>query len=156
MMGAAFSLLGVASVGIAFWNPMWGWVLYAAVVFMLLTILASVRRRQWFDEIPGLSRLANAHLRKFGHSYSRPYAAASFSRTASLLVLLSIALGAVSALTGFWWGIALAAASHLILGPVAAAFNPTQFFTEPDEIAAHTEIVTYFQQNPPREPIRWE
>jgi len=131
-----------------FFSPLWGWVILAVPeVWLVLTILSL--KRQKLGPVAELSPAANDLVRRFGHFYSRPFAGRDHSAACSALMFGGALVGLAGLVDSHWWGLGVAAANWFGMGPLAREFNPTLFFTEPEEVAAHEEIVAFLQRPQP-------
>ena len=142
MLGCLAVVFGVAAVGTALFYPAGAWLFYVVPVAWLLLTYFSVRQQK-YKYIPELSPQANAMLQKYGHSYTMPYGSRDFSAAASAMSMSAAVVGIVGALKGFWWGLALAVVTYVAMNLVAQRLNPTSFLRDPDEKAAHLEVIEW-------------
>lgn len=61
-------------------------------------------------------------------------------------------LAAIGAFKGFWWGLAIGLVAYGVAAFLARQFNPTKFFTDDRERAAHDELVALIQNESPGHP----
>ena len=126
----------------SFFDPRWAWAPLIVVAALLGLVLASVKSQKW-QYIPELSPQANELFQRFGHFYTRPFAGRDFSGACSTLQFGAVAVAVVGLFKGFWWGAGIAAAFWFGVGPMAMAFNPTNFLADPVLRTAHQEIIDW-------------
>lgn len=132
-----FSLVVIA---VAFISPLWGWILIAIPILLLLLTLWALKKGKP-KYVPELSPEANRMLVKFWYYYNMPMASRDYSATASTLMFVGVLLAVVGGFRHFWWGIALGVTNWLVMGFVASAFNPSNFLLDENERRVHAEIM---------------
>jgi hypothetical protein len=131
----------------AFFSPSWAWSPLAIAAVFVMLVLLSLKRKKW-QHVDDLSPEANDLLMRYGHYYALPYSGRDFSAAVSTLMFAAVALGVLGALKGFWWGLLIGAALWFALGPIAKAFNPTNFLDNPLDQRAHEEIIRWVTTRP--------
>lgn len=135
-------LISLTAVIVLLFSLLWGWLILAVPAGFLLISLVVEKMKRW-PKVPELSEAANRMLEEFGHYYAMPFAGRDFSSSASTLMFAGGALGIVSVLEGFWWGIGLGILNWFVMGYVARAFNPSVFLRTAEELAAHEEVINW-------------
>ena len=139
----------LVSVILSFISPIWSWLpIGLCFVFMLITLMV-LKQRKW-QHVDELSPAANQMLQKFGYYYSMPFAATEFSSSASTIQVAAVAIGILGAFQGFWWGLGLSAITWFVMGPVSAAFNPSNFLQDSSMQMAHQEVIGWIMSQPDR------
>ncbi len=134
------TLFSLVVIAVAFFSPLWGWILIAIPIFLLLVTLWGLKKGKP-RYVPELSPEANRMLVKFWYYYNMPMASRDYSSTASTLMFVGAALTIVGLFRQFWWGIALGLVNWLGMGFVASAFNPSNFLLDENERRVHAEIM---------------
>lgn len=137
--------LSLGSIGWAFFSPLWAWSPLVTSAALLLFTFFGVKQKKW-RYVEELSPSANEMLQKFGHYYSMPFAGRDFSGAASTIQFAAVAVGIIGAFKGFYWGLGVAVAFWFVLGPVAMAFNPTNFIRGSHLETAHEEVLAWVMQ----------
>ncbi len=132
----------IAAIITAFFSATWAWALIAPPALFLIFTLRALKKKRW-KHIPELSEPANLMIQKFGHYYLHPRAGGDFSASCSALMITGILIAIIGAIKGFWWGIALAVTNYVVMGPMARAFNPANFLSDPVERLAHNEVISF-------------
>lgn len=135
-------LISLIAVGWSFYSPRWAWTPLVAGALLLSLTWFGNRQKKW-RYVEEISPGANEMLQKFGAYYSMPFAGSDFSAATSTLQFASVALGVIGAFKGFWWGLAGTAVFWFGLGPVAMAFNPTNFIRGTRLQPAHDEVIAW-------------
>jgi hypothetical protein len=132
----------------SFFRPVWAWAPLCLLALFFLSVLLSLRLKKW-HYVPELSTGANEMLQKFGHYYSMPFAGRDFSSACSVVQFAAVAVAAVGAFKGLWWGIPLALLFWFVLGAAAMSYNPTNFIqNQPTLLAAHEEVIEWLTSKP--------
>ncbi|MEK7408676.1 MAG: hypothetical protein AAB225_26720 [Acidobacteriota bacterium] len=142
-------VISVGSIGWAFFSPLWAWTPLVTAAALLLLTLLGVKQKKW-RYIEELSPAGNEMLPKFGHYYAMPFAGRDFSAAASTIQFAAVAVGIIGAVKGFYWGLGIAVAFWFVLGPVAMAFNPTNFIRGSHLESAHEEVISWVMQQSQR------
>ncbi len=140
-------LASLAAAGIAlFTTPGWGWVIIGLLdAFIMLTFWAA-KGRYRFEYVEELSPEANAMLQRYGHYFAMPFASRDLSASAATSQFAGVALGIISALRSFWWGLALAAMNWFLMGAVAVGLSPAApIAQDPAARIAHDEVVAWLR-----------
>lgn len=135
-------LVSLAAIVAGVFSAGWGWGILAVPIVLLLLGLFGIRQNRW-KHIPELSDDANQMLQKFGLNYTMPSAGRDFSASASALMFAGIALGIISVIKGFWWGLGIGGVNWFLMLYISRAFNPTNFLKTPFEIMAHEEVIAW-------------
>jgi len=140
-------LAALAAAGIAlFTRPEWGWLAIGLVDAFIMVTFWSAKRRYRFKYIEELSPEANAMLQRYGHYFAMPFASRDFSASAATSQFAGVALGIISAISTFWWGVALAGANWFLMGAVAVGLSPAaSIAVDPAARIAHDEVVAFLQ-----------
>ncbi len=136
-----FSLVVIA---VAFFSPLWGWILIAIPILLLLMTLWALKKGKP-KYVPELSPEANTMLQRFWHFYNMPFASRDYSATASTLMFVGAALTIVGLFRQFWWGIALGLVNWFGMAHVARGFNPSNLLTENGR-KVHAEIMAWINR----------
>lgn len=138
-------VFGIAAIVTAFFHPVLAWGVLALPLGWILLMWLALRSKR-VRPLPELSSAANELLRKFGHYYAHPFAGAAYSGAASGVTMASMAVAAIGAFKGFWWGLGVGAVFYVISAFLARQFNPANFLVDDLERAAHDELVTAIQR----------
>ena len=138
-------IISLVSIGWAFFSPIWAWSPLMAVGILLLVQLFGIKLKKW-PYVEELSPSANEMLQKHGPYYSMPFAGRDFSAAASVIQGAAIAVGAIGAFKGFYWGIGGAIVFWFVFGPVAMAYDPTNFIRGTHLEAPHDEVVAWIRR----------
>lgn len=106
-------------------------------------------------QLDGLSFEGLVQLKTYPAFYRFPFAGKQTSATASLIALLGLLLAGYCAFRGFWLGILFGAVNYMAMGYFSKQFNPTAFL-QPDEEAAHWEVVRVLHGFTPRDQTKQE
>jgi hypothetical protein len=135
-------VLGASAITCAFFNPVLAWIVIAPLELFLLWMSISLTGREWtWDQYEHLSAEAKAMYQKYGHFYSMPHAASDFSSAARLLWKINIALTAVCAFKGFWWGLVIGLPTAFVMAFLAGLFDPSASRKSSSQREAHQEII---------------
>jgi len=145
MIQLCIIIISLVAVIVEIFSILWGWVILCLPIAFVLVVLLSVKIKRW-KNIPELSERANSLFQKYGHYYIMPFAGRDFSSSASTIMFAGVLISIVGAIRGFWWGILIAFLNWLVMGNISKMFNPTVFLTDPQERAAHEEVITYLQR----------
>jgi len=139
------ALLTAAGIAL-FTTPGWGWLIIGLVDGFLMLTFWSAKRRYRFKYVEELSPEANAMLQRYGHYFAMPFASRDFSASAATSQFAGVALGIISAVSGFWWGLALAAMNWFVMGAVAVGLSPAApIAQDPAARIAHDEVAAFLQ-----------
>ncbi len=141
---AIFLLLFAAL--LAFWHPLWCWLIVAVIDGWLAVVALSLKSRK-YERIDELSDNANRWFLAHAHYYSMPLACRDLGSTASTTAIGGIALAIIGLFrtSPEYASFFLGAANYLAMSFLAQLFNPTLSMTEDEEIA-HSEIVEYMSR----------
>lgn len=137
--------VGIAAIVTSFFSLLWPWILVAIPEAFLAFQLWAARKRHW-QPLPELSPAANEMFAKYGHYYTLPFVFADFSSSATTLQIGGIVVAIVGAFRGFWWGLAIGAVNAVVMHLLAYNLSPTGGLTEPEEKAAHKEVLEYMRE----------
>lgn len=127
-------------------RPEWGWLAIGLVDAFIVLTSWSAKRRYRFKYVEELSPEANAMLQRYGHYFAMPFASRDFSASAATSQFAGVALGIISAISAFWWGLALAAVNWFFMGGVAVGLSPAALIaSDPAARIAHDEVVAFLQ-----------
>jgi len=141
-------LAALAAAGIALISaPGWGWLVIGLVDAVILLTFWSAKRRYRFKYVAELSPEANAMLQRYSHYFAMPFASRDFSASAATSQFAGVALGIISAISGFWWGLGLAAVNWFLMGAVAVGLSPAApIAADPAARIAHDEVAAWVQR----------
>lgn len=117
-------VISFISIVTAVLSPLWGWLILSVPAIALLITIVSFKLQRW-EEIPELSKEANALLKKYGHFYRWTFLARDFSHCASVLDVAGIIVAVIGLFHSFWWGIAFAVINIYLMTLAARQFDPT-------------------------------
>lgn len=141
-----------AIVTAVFW-PAWAWIALAVPLCWIFVMWLTLRAPK-LEHVSELSDAANEFLRKFAHFYMRPLTGAAYSSASTVVAFGSIVVAVIGAFHGFWWGLAIGLVGCGVAVFLARQFNPTQFFIDDRERAAHAEIVALMRRDLPKIVLR--
>lgn len=136
------TFISILAILMAFFSPIWSWVILTIPSTWLYINLYTSRRNN-FNYIPEISVEANEMLRKFGHYYHHPVKAITKSSSASAITLTSGIITVIGIFKLFWIGIAFGIVYYSAMAFIARQYNPTNFL-HGNEHLAHEEIKNYF------------
>ncbi len=143
------SLLTLATLGSAIWfsldDPTYGWIIHGVALVILFLILQSVRLNHCIPQ-NDLSPRANEILRDYGHYYLMPSTGNDFCGYASMFAFFGWIITAIGLYKAQLIGVPLGLINHYAFGQIAKSFNPTAFFLEESDKAAHLEVIAWFER----------